>query len=385
MITSAQAKETSSFQTLVAQDRAQPLQLSLHCDPKMKRQTGWSLLVMLLFGLAGKSPGQLREAQASQPSAEKEQPAARVDAEPGLILASADRVYLDADLGTMVPEGFGRYSSHPSGRGAPNAKRAHAELQKAIAQWGRFTVVDDPGKADLILVIVEGNRNSGVREGVLTERLLVLRGGSERTAPLWQSKSHDGGVRDYRPVAKAVEEFRAAVEEYEKNIPRELVAEARAKRKAETASGGCGAAPADPLDCLAHGNTVLYLQEDCEENRGAVKLSEAVLGKSLLDVGKYISTTDFSNYVVAIQKLLHQQFTAAERQAGKDIALEGTLQPDGKADFKLASRPLVDEQQMEIFYNSLLRVPRPTVHEGPVEFRAVFLLWGGSEESQARP
>jgi hypothetical protein len=105
-------------------------------------------------------------------------------------------------------------------------------LQKAIAQWGRFTVVGDPGKADLILVIVEGNRSSGIREGVLTEKLLILRGGPQRRPPLWESNSHDGGIRDYRPVAKTVDEFRAAVGEYEKNIPRELVAQARAKRKA---------------------------------------------------------------------------------------------------------------------------------------------------------
>jgi len=349
----------------------------------MKRKTAWSLLLMLFFGVGGTTPTQSQETRASDQSVAKEQPAASTEPEPGLTLASAARVYLNAALGTTIAEGFGRYSSHPSGRGAPSAQRAHAELQKAIAQWGRFTVVGDPGQADLILVIVEGNRNAGVREGVLTERLVVSRGGSEETAPLWQSKSHDGGVRDYRPVAKTVEEFRTAVEEYEKNIPRELVAEARAKRRAETASGGCGAAPADPLDCLARGNTVLYLAEDREENRGAVKLSEAVLGKSLLDVGKYISTTDFSNYVVAIQKLLHQQFTVAQRQPGKDIALQGTFQPDGKADFKLASRPLVEEEEMQSFYNGLLQVPRPAVREGPVEFRAVFQLWGGSEESQA--
>jgi hypothetical protein len=354
----------------------------------MKRQIAWSLLLVSFFSLAGRIELQSQEGQVSQPSTAKEQPAAGIDGpsldEPGLMLVSAYRVYVDAELGEVVQPGFGRYSSHPSGRGAPSVQRAHAELQKAIAQWGRFTVVSDPGKADLILVIVEGNRNAGVREGVLTERLVVSRGGSEEMAPLWQSKSHDGGVRDYRPVAKTVDEFRGAVEEYEKTIPRELVAEARAKRKAETASGGCGAAPADPLDCLAHGNTAVYLPEDREENRGAVKLSEAVLGKSLLDVGKYISTTDFSNYVVTIQKLLHQQFTVAQRQPGKDIALQGTLQTDGKADFKLASRPLVDQEQMQSFYDGLLLVPRPAVREGPVEFKAVFQLWGGSDESQTK-
>src|SRR5712671_5637529 len=350
----------------------------------MKRQTAWLLLLMSFLSLAGKTPAQPHQAQARQPSAAKGQPAASFDAELGLTLASANRVYLDAALGTTIPAGFGRYSSHPSGRGAPSVERARAGLEKAIAQWGRFTVVSDPGKADLIVVIVEGNRNSGIREGVLTEKLLVLRDGAERTAPLWQSKSYDGGIRDYRPVAKTVEEFRGAVEEYEKSIPREVVAQARAKRKAEAESGGCGAAQADSLGCLAQGNAALYLPEDREENRGAVKLSEVVLHKSLLDMEKYILTADFSNYVVAIQKLLHQQFTGTQTQPGKDIALEGTLQPDGKADFKLASRPLVDQQQMESFYNSLVGLPRPTVHEGPVEFRAVFLLWDGSEEIQAR-
>jgi len=350
----------------------------------MKRQTAWSLLLMSLFSLAATAPAQTHEAEATQPSPANDRPGASVDAELGLALASADRVYLDAELGTTIPARFGRYSSHPSGRGAPNAKRAQAELQKAIAQWGRFTVVGDPGKADLILVIVEGNRSSGIREGVLTEKLLILRGGPQRTTPLWESNSHDGGIRDYRPVAKTVDEFRSAVGEYEKNIPRELVAQARAKRKAEAPSGGCGASPADSLDCLTQGNAALYLPEDREENRGAVKLSGVVLHKSMLDLEKYVSTTDFSNYVVAIQKLLHQRFSGTQTQPGKDIALEGTLQPDGKADFKLASRPLVDEQQMESFYNSLLGLPRPAVHEGPVEFRAVFLLWGGSEESQAK-
>ncbi len=349
----------------------------------MKRRIAWSFLLISFFSLGGKTPAQSQPAQASQPSSALKQPAATADAEPGLTLASADRVYLNAELGTTIPAGFGRYSSHPSGRAAPSIERAHEGLEKAIAKWGRFTVVSDPGKADLILVIVEGNRTSGIREGILTERLVVSRGGPEGTAPLWQSKSHDGGIRDYRPVAKTVDEFRAALEEYEKTIPQELVAQARAKRKAEAASGGCATAKADPLDCIAHENAALYLPEDREENRGAVKLSEVVLHKSLLDLEKYVSTTDFSNYVVAIQKLLHQQFTGAQRQPGKDVALEGTLRPDGKADFRLASRPQVEPQQMESFYNGLLLISRPAVREGPVEFRAVFQLWGGSGESQA--
>jgi hypothetical protein len=335
-----------------------------------------ALLPLFLFSLAVAIPAQ---AQASQPSAAK--PA---DAEPGLTLVSAERVYLDARLGTTIEPRLGRYSSHPSGRGAPNAGRAREGLEKAIAKWGRFTVVDDPEKSDLVLVIVEGNRNSGIREGVLTEKLLVARGGADKVK-LWESSSHDGGVRDYRPVAKTVDEFRAAVEEYEKKVPKELVAQARAARisgATSATSGGCGNAPSDPLDCIAHQNAALYLPEEREENQGAVKLSQVLLHMSVLDMEKHVSTTEFSNYVVAIQKLLHRQFTTAQRQPGKDIAVQGTLQADGKADFKLASRPQLDNGQMQTLYDGLQKLPRPAVHEGPVEFRAVFQLWGGSEESR---
>jgi hypothetical protein len=311
-------------------------------------------------------------------------PAANVDAELGLTLASADRVYLHAELGTMSQPGLGRYSSHPSGRGAPSAARALEGLEKAIAKWGRFTVVNAPEEADLVLVIVEGNRNSGVREGVLTENLAVFPGGSANTdAPvLWQSQSHDGGVRDYRPVARTVDEFRSAIEEYEKKIPKELLAQARANRKATPPPGGCAAAEADPLDCLSHGDSRLFLPEDREENHGAVKLSEIVIHASMVDVAKKVSTKELSDYVVAIQKLLHQQFSGAQQQAGTDVAVVATVQPDGKAEFRLASRPLLDQEQMQKFYDALQSLPRPEVSDVPVEFKAVFMLWGGSEDSK---
>jgi hypothetical protein len=335
----------------------------------MSRHTALSILLFAFVILGTSSSGHSQEAQALQPAASS-------DPEPGLTLASAERVYLAAELGTTVPAG--------SGRGSPSAERAREGLEKAMTKWGRFTLVDDPEKADLILVIVEGSRNSGVRVGLLTERLLIARGGSDRTAFLWKSNSYDGGIRDYRPVARTVDEFRAAVEEYDKKLPTELVAQTRAARRSDASSGGCAAAQSDFPDCIAHGNSRLYLPDDREENHGAVKLSEVVLHMSLLDVGKYVSVTEFSNYIVAIQKLLNQQFTEAQRQPGKDIAVEGTLQPDGKADFRLASRPEVDQQQLQSFYDGLLRLPRPAIHDGPVEFRAVFQLWGGSEESHTK-
>jgi hypothetical protein len=335
--------------------------------------------VLLLLFLLSLSVAIMAQEPGSQPSAAK--PA---DAEPGLTLASAQRVYLDARLGTTIEPGLGPYSSHPSGRGAPNAGRAREGLEKAIVKWGRFTLVDSPEKADLVLVIVEGNRTSGIREGVLTEKLLVVRGGTDKVK-LWESRSHDGGVRDYRPVAKTVDEFRAAVEEYENKVPKELVVQARAagiSGATSAKSGGCGATPSDPLDCLAHQDAALYLPEQREENQGAVKLSQVVLHMSVLDMEKHVSTTEFSNYVVAIQKLLHGQFATAPSQPGKDLAVQWTLQTDGKANFKLQSRPQLDDKQMQSFYDDLQKLPRPAVREGPVEFRVVFQLWGGSEESR---
>jgi hypothetical protein len=311
-------------------------------------------------------------------------PATNVDAEPGLTLASADRVFLHAELGATMQPGLGRYSSHPSGRGAPSADRALEGLEKAIAKWGRFTVVNEPEEADLVLVIVEGNRTSGIREGVLTEKLAVFPGGSVTTdAPvLWQSQSHDGGVRDYRPVSKTVDEFRSAIEEYAKKIPKEVLAQARANRKVTPPSRGCAAAETDPFDCLAHGDSRLFLPEDRAENQGTVRLSEVVIHVSMIDLAKKVSSKDLSDYVVAMQKLLHQQFSGAEQQAGKDMAVVATLQTDGKAEFRLASRPLLDQEQMQKFYDALLSLPRPKVSDSPVEFKAVFMLWGGSEDSK---
>jgi hypothetical protein len=129
----------------------------------------------------------------------------------------------------------------------------------------------------------------------------------------------------------------------------------------------------------------LFLAEDREENQGAVKLSEVVIHASMVDFAKNVSTKELSDYVVAIQKLLHQQFSGGKQQTGKDVAVVATLQPDGKAEFRLASRPLLDQEPMQKFYDGLLNLPRPKVSDVPVEFKAVFMLWGGSEDSKTGP
>ena len=338
----------------------------------MQRRNALSMLLCFSASLAMAVASHSQDSQASQPSNTSAQPAS-AHAEPALALASAESVYLAAELGGAVRHGLGR--------GFPSVERAQAGLRDAIAKWGRFTIVDAPEKADLVLVIVEGNRTSGIRAGALTERLLVSAGGpdSEESALLWQSNSHDGGVRDYRPIAKTVDEFRAAVEEYDKKITKDQIAEARAVRQSKAESRGCGDAQVNPFDCVFHGNSRLFLPEDREENQGAVRLSEVVMHLSLADSQRRVSATEFSNYVVAIQKLLHHQFSAESGKPGKDLALVATLQPDGKADFQLASRPQLEQEQLQKFYDALVNLPKPAIKDSPLEFRAVFLLWGGSE------
>jgi hypothetical protein len=224
-----------------------------------------------------------------------------------------------------------------------------------------------------------------LKTGALTEKLQVTRGGSKiADAPiLWESPSHTGGIADYRPVAKTVKELRFVIEDYEKKIPQEKIAQARQARTTDQASGGCAAEEKDELDCLSHSSSELFLPEDREENRGAVKLTEAVLNVRPLDMPNRIATQDFSNYVAAMQKLLHKQFTAEQQQTGWDLAVMGTLQADGKAKIELRTRPSADSKQLQTFYDNLQAVSSPAVKGDPLEFQVIFAVWGGSEESKA--
>jgi len=293
-----------------------------------------------------------------------------------LDLASAQTVFLTARVGEVM--------ATVHGRARASAERALTELKKAILEWHRFAIVNSPDKADLILTILESNQNSGLREGVLSEKLLVARGGSTTPEPalLWESSVHKGGVRDYRPVGKTVDEFRTLLDKYDRDLPPDQLAQLRAAKKAKAPSGGCGETKDDPLDCLKNSASAVFLPEDREENKGNVKLSEAVLNVSLLNMEEHISSSEFSDYVIAMQKLLHQQFTATERGPGWDIAVLGTFQPDGKPKLEVQSRPYADQKQLQTFYDKLTSVPGPAVSKGPVDFRVVFAVWGGSEESK---
>jgi hypothetical protein len=61
-------------------------------------------------------------------------------------IANAKTICLIAKLG---PVGNGGY--------APDLQRAKSQISEAVTKWGRFSFVDDPAKADLIMVVTEGH------------------------------------------------------------------------------------------------------------------------------------------------------------------------------------------------------------------------------------
>jgi hypothetical protein len=102
----------------------------------------------------------------------------------------------------------------------PSPERAANALQKALQKWGRLAVVEDSVQADLVLLIIEGNRSSFLKKGELFEKLIVLPGGPgavQEKTPLWQEEAKEG--LGGRPAGKLVEHLRKQVEDYEKAGP----------------------------------------------------------------------------------------------------------------------------------------------------------------------
>jgi hypothetical protein len=100
----------------------------------------------------------------------------------------------------------------------PSPERASNALQKALQKWGRLKLVEDTGQADLVLLIIEGNRSGLLKKGELFERLVVFPGGpgavQEKTA-LWQEEAKEG--LGGRPAGKLIEHLRKQIEEDEKS------------------------------------------------------------------------------------------------------------------------------------------------------------------------
>jgi hypothetical protein len=156
--------------------------------------------------------------------------------DPRQLLVSAKSVAIVSRLGEVAETGRLMWD--------PNPDKAKDKLQKAVREWGRLTIVDDPAAADLVLVIVEGNRSSFIKQGELYEVLLAFPGGSserEDSKPLWQQEAKEGFGG--RPADKLLERFRKYVEGLEKSLPPAAPAHAGAQLETTPAKAEPVSAP----------------------------------------------------------------------------------------------------------------------------------------------
>jgi hypothetical protein len=89
----------------------------------------------------------------------------------------------------------------------PNSARAADSVTKALAKWGRYEIVNEPARADLIAVVTESNRAIwGVQEQ-LRSNLSVYAAGfaSADSKPLWTSDAKEAFTK--MPSTKVAEDF----------------------------------------------------------------------------------------------------------------------------------------------------------------------------------
>jgi hypothetical protein len=136
-------------------------------------------------------------------------------------ILSAKTVAIVAKLG---PVGNGGYT--------PDLQRAKSQLTEALEKWGRYKVVDEVKKADILILVTEGhygsisqanlytngqNTSGTVKDvAVLGDILEVFKGGSlpdKDALPLW-TRVETGGYT--WPAKRAIDRFKKAVQESEK-------------------------------------------------------------------------------------------------------------------------------------------------------------------------
>ena len=109
-----------------------------------------------------------------------------------------------------------------------DATKAGKDVERMLTQWQRFTVVDDPAQADLVLFIFEDSvppsrfaKAQGDAKHRLRDRLGLFRGGSAAdrvSEPLWADSHTESafGALTGSSAAKVADKFRRAVEDAER-------------------------------------------------------------------------------------------------------------------------------------------------------------------------
>jgi len=181
----------------------------------------------------------LVQAQEPAPSAEKA-PAGTAAQAPTMsreqLLSSARKVALIGAVGHVAEYGIAMN---------PSAKKAQESLEKEVGKWGRFTVVESPVQADLVLFLFEGNRAAGGGGTIRTARLAVFPGGpppKRGDVPLWDGDA-SGGILATSGAPKVIAKFRAYLEDLDKTVP------------AVKASAATPSAPTKPAAAVASEST----------------------------------------------------------------------------------------------------------------------------------
>lgn len=99
---------------------------------------------------------------------------------------------------------------------------------------------------------------------------------------------------------------------------------------------------------------------------------------SMMDMTTRVAPGALDRYADAVESTLHQTIASLPAGSGQDLWMSVTLSPGDRLEVQLKSRPGLDQGTMQRIYDALLAVQRPPVLHGPVGFRGVMALWGGS-------
>lgn len=102
------------------------------------------------------------------------------------------------------------------------------------------------------------------------------------------------------------------------------------------------------------------------------------LQNSLLELGARLPQGGVNEYMDAIERAIHAAAKGLPPAPGQDLRLTVTLQPGGRVDIHLQSRPGMDQRALQYIHDSLMAVPAPPVTGGPVSFNGAIAFWGGT-------
>jgi hypothetical protein len=103
----------------------------------------------------------------------------------------------------------------------PNGYRAKEKVAAVLTEWGRYQIVEDPGTADLILVVFESQKNVNlIKLANLVAELKAHPGGqvpTEQTPSLWSGQAGESFRK--MPATAVAEKFRDYVKKLENPGP----------------------------------------------------------------------------------------------------------------------------------------------------------------------